>query len=557
MELRDYQLEMKSGSLSALNQGKHPLVIAFTGAGKTIFFSALAWEWYQQAGERVLILAHRRELITQTRDKFYRYTGHRPAVEMGEDRATPWNCFDEPVVVGSVQTMQAKRLRKWPADFFGLIITDEAHHAPSSSYAAIYDHFHHAKRLGVTATPDRLDKKPVIDIFGGAPFNHLAANFDFLWGVDNGWLVEPKQRIAHIQDIDLSLIQTKKGQDFTDGQIVNVMNHDKVVLGCVHVTFHESEEKPTLFFAVETEHAKHLADVANHKFRPESCEYVTAQRISPDGNRFATPPDFRDRVVKSFQRGHLWGMSSCGVFTEGFDAPTATCIGMCRPTKSRSFYAQAVGRILRPWQDEKGRTVVDGLATVAERKAAILASPKPFAYVFDFTGNTGKHKLVHVLDLVAAPGVSEAVLARAKKIIEKSGEAKKPQEAIAQAELELKLRDERWKELRAQYDHQIDYVLEEYRAHKKNLAPQVGSNFGHYESRATESQVRSLVGHGLSKQAAQALTKEEASRQLSHFSYGPPAPWLASFLRKAGSIIPKQHKDAMELYRQLKPKKAG
>lgn len=554
MQLRDYQVEMANGSIVAMNANKNPLIVAFTGGGKTVVLSDIAWRWNQEAKERVLILAHRRELIEQTQQKFYQYTGHRPAVEMGDKYATPWSCFDEPVVVGSVQTMQGKRLAKWPRDFFGLIITDEAHHAPSSTYAAIYDHFSNAKRLGVTATPDRLDKKPVISLTGGAPFDHLAANFDFQWGIDNCWLVEPQQRIAHVQGIDLSVVETKNGKDFTDNQVVNVMNLDKVVLGCVHVTFHESMDRPTLFFAVETEHAKHLSDVANHKFRPECCEYITAQRIAPDGNRFNTPPDFRERIVNSYRNGMLWGMSSCGVFTEGFDAPCATCIGMCRPTKSRSFYAQAVGRVLRPWQ-QNGKTVVDGLATVAERRAAIQSSPKPYAYVFDFTGNTGKHKLVHVLDLVAPAGTSEAVIARAKKIIEKSGEAKKPKEALEQAEAELRLRDERWREIRQQYEHEIDYVLEEFRNHKAQLVPQVGNMFGHYESKPTDKQKRALLSHGLSQQAVDAMSRDEASRKLTHFSYGPPASWVVGKLRRLGAVIPKQHKDAVALLNQLSPRK--
>ena len=155
MELRPYQNQAKKAVLAEWRNGhRKTLLVLPTGTGKTIVFSKLV-EDCVRGGERVLVLAHRGELLQQAADKLAQSTGLMCAVEKAEE-----SCLDSwyRVVVGSVQTMmRPKRLSAFPADYFGTIIVDEAHHCVSDSYQRVLEHFNNAKVLGVTATPDRGD----------------------------------------------------------------------------------------------------------------------------------------------------------------------------------------------------------------------------------------------------------------------------------------------------------------------------------------------------------------------------------------------------------------
>ena len=158
MSLRPYQQEAKDAIFREWDQEGHnkTLLVLPTGTGKTIVFASVA-ERCVRDGSRVLILAHRGELLEQAQDKIFRSTGLRSAVEKAEDSSLgSW--FR--VTVGSVQTlMREKRLAKFSPDHFGHIIIDEAHHCLSDSYQRVLEHFAGAKVLGVTATPDRGDMR--------------------------------------------------------------------------------------------------------------------------------------------------------------------------------------------------------------------------------------------------------------------------------------------------------------------------------------------------------------------------------------------------------------
>ncbi|MDU2387036.1 MAG: DEAD/DEAH box helicase [Enterococcus faecalis] len=153
MKLRPYQEEARSAVQNEWqNNKKKTLLVLPTGCGKTIVFSKII-EDRVRAGERVLVLAHRGELLDQASDKLEKSTGLKTATEKAEQ--TSLGSFLR-VVVGSVQTMQReKRLSKFPPDYFDTIVVDEAHHCISEGYQRVLKHFDESNVLGVTATPDR------------------------------------------------------------------------------------------------------------------------------------------------------------------------------------------------------------------------------------------------------------------------------------------------------------------------------------------------------------------------------------------------------------------
>lgn len=181
MQLRPYQQESREAIQKEWSNGvKKTLLVLPTGCGKTIVFSKVI-EDRVKMGERVLVLAHRGELLDQASEKLEKSTGLKTALEKAEN--TCIGSFFR-VVVGSVQTLQnEKRLTKFPPDYFDTIIIDEAHHAVSNGYQRVLKHFEEANVLGVTATPDRGDMQNL-----GSYFESLAYEYKLPEAIRSGYL---------------------------------------------------------------------------------------------------------------------------------------------------------------------------------------------------------------------------------------------------------------------------------------------------------------------------------------------------------------------------------
>ena len=208
MELRHYQKESVDAVQHEWAIGHNrTLLVVPTGGGKTIIFSELAKRESEHG--RVLILAHRDELIRQAADKLYKSTGLFCGVEKGIE--STGNMFD--ITVGSVQTlMRDNRLQRFAPDYFDVIIVDEAHHCLADSYRKILDYFKTARLLGVTATPDRGDKKTLAEIF-----DSIAYEYSLSQAIKDGYLVSPKAEMIPLK-IDLSKVKTSMG-DYTDSSL--------------------------------------------------------------------------------------------------------------------------------------------------------------------------------------------------------------------------------------------------------------------------------------------------------------------------------------------------
>ena len=215
MELRPYQQEAREAIFEQWDGGVlKTLLVLPTGCGKTIVFAKVTEDCVRR-GDRVLILAHRGELLEQAADKIRQSTGLGCAVEKAEE-----TCMGSwfRVVVGSVQTMmREKRLGQFPEDYFQTIIIDEAHHCISDTYQKVLNHFSSAKILGVTATPDRGDMRNL-----GSYFESLSYEYTLPKAIKEGYL-SPIKALTIPLKIDMTGVGVQAG-DFKASDISTALD---------------------------------------------------------------------------------------------------------------------------------------------------------------------------------------------------------------------------------------------------------------------------------------------------------------------------------------------
>lgn len=395
--LRPYQREAVDAIEAALRDARSTLVVMPTGTGKTVTFASAI---NRLSKRRVLVLAHREELLRQNAATISAVTGR--ACEI--DKAGEYASRDgNNIVVASVQTQIARwceeqRMHRHDPEDFDLVIIDEAHHAPADSYRRVVDHFQsnpHVRLIGVTATPDRLDEAAL-----GQVFESVAFDYELSDAVRDGWLVVPHQRIVTVTDLDLSAVRTTAG-DLNQGDLEAVLEAEKVLYGIAVPTLEMAGDKKTLVFAASVRHAEMLAELFN-RYKPESARMVCG----------ATPAPERQQLFADYRTGRFQFLCNVGVATEGFDEPGIECIAMARPTKSRALYAQAVGRGTRAMPSN----LPDQGATADDRLALIAGSAKPRLEVIDFTGNAGRHKLICLTDILGGKYRDEIVEAAQRRV---------------------------------------------------------------------------------------------------------------------------------------------
>lgn len=369
MTLRPYQQEAKDAIFREWDQGhSKTLLVLPTGTGKTIVFSAVTEECVR-AGSRVLILAHRGELLDQAQDKLLKSTGLRCAVEKAEESSL--NSWFR-VTVGSVQTlMREKRLANFAPDHFGHIIIDEAHHCLSDSYQRVLEHFNRAQVLGVTATPDRGDMRNL-----GQYFESLAYEYTLPKAIREGYLCPIKAQTIPLR-LDLSGVGVQNG-DFKAGDLGTAL--DPYLYQIADEMANYCRGRKTVVFLPLVKTSQKFRDILNSRgFR--------ASEVNGDSKD-------RAEVLQDFAAGAYDVLCNSMLLTEGWDCPSVDCIVVLRPTKVRSLYSQMVGRGTR------------------------LCEGKDHLLLLDFLWHTERHELCHPASLICE---TAEVAQKATENIEEAG----------------------------------------------------------------------------------------------------------------------------------------
>jgi superfamily II DNA or RNA helicase len=336
MELRPYQEEARQAIEAQWQDGvKRTLLVLPTGTGKTIVFAKII-ENRVRSGERVLVLAHRGELLDQAADKLAKATGLGCATEKAEE-----SCIGSwfRVVVGSVQSlMRPKRLEQFPPDYFDTIVVDEAHHVLADSYQRVLQAFSDSKVLGVTATPDRSDMRNL-----GAFFESLAYEYTLPRAIKEGFL-SPIKALTIPLRMDLTGVGVQSG-DFKAADLGTALDPylhqiaDEMVKNC--------RGRKTVVFLPLIKTSQKMRDIlASKGFR--------AAEVNGDS-------DDRAEILEAFDRGDYDVLCNAMLLTEGWDCPSVDCIVVLRPTKIRSLYCQMVGRGTRLFPGKEDLLLLDFL----------------------------------------------------------------------------------------------------------------------------------------------------------------------------------------------------
>jgi superfamily II DNA or RNA helicase len=330
IRVRSHQDECVEAILGNLAFFQSTAVDVTVGGGKTVIMGDTVRRWPAGDGD-VLCIAHRDELITQNINMIRRMNpGLRVDREQGSSYASAIPSFlgGARVVVGSIQSIAADdRLKRFPADRFGLIMFDEGHRAvrKNITYKTVIDHFPKAYRLGLTGTMDRADNESLSPVF-----ESLAYRYTMLAGMDDGFLVRPVQKSIRVKSLDISKLKANS-KDLNKGELEKILTDEKVMQGICHPTYEMANDggkkRRTIIFTVGVDQAELGMSILNRR-DPGCAEFVSGKMTKTE----------RRRIIDRFKAGEFQFLLNCMVLTEGFDCPEIQVVAIARPTKSRALY---------------------------------------------------------------------------------------------------------------------------------------------------------------------------------------------------------------------------
>lgn len=361
-QLRPYQAEARDAILSAWDEGyRKTLLVLPTGCGKTVVFASVT-ENQVRRGRRVLIMAHRGELLSQAADKLKVASGLDSVLEKAESSSLGSNAS---VTIGSVQSLaQEKRLARFPEDHFQDIIVDEAHHCLSESYQRVLEHFPNANILGVTATPDRGDMKNL-----GEYFDSKAYEYTMPEAIRQGYLSPVKAQLIPLE-LDLGNVSISNG-DYSAGEVGNALEPylNQIAQEMKKYCRHRKTVVFLPLIATSQKFCRMLNDLGFHA-------------TEANGNS-----DDRTQVLADFEAGKYDVLCNSMLLTEGWDCPAVDCIVVLRPTKVRSLYQQMVGRGMRLYPGKENLLLLDFLWLTSRhdlcKPSALISKDAKIAQMID------------------------------------------------------------------------------------------------------------------------------------------------------------------------------
>lgn len=353
LKLRDYQNESIQAIIAHINKGiTRQLVVLPTGSGKTIVFCDLIKNHFSNS--RVLILAHRDELIQQAKEKYDFIAGNSNNIGImaGSDKD-----ISKQITIASVQTLKNYlKADYFKPDAFDLIVCDEAHHATANSYLKIFNYFgvmnNKTILIGFTATPTRYDQREL-----GSLFTKIVYQKTILEMINHkpAYLCKPVGMAVNT-NIDMSSVRTSMG-DFRQNDLESCLDTPERNQAIIDIYKRLCPDDKAIIFCINKQHARNITDLfIKNKIK---CGYIDANTSHKD----------RKLILKNFSKGKIKVLCNIAVLTEGFDEPGIQAVILARPTKSEALYVQMIGRGLR------------------------LHPDKQFCKIIDIVDNTGNHKI--------------------------------------------------------------------------------------------------------------------------------------------------------------------
>lgn len=486
--LRPYQEAARQAVLTEFDKGcSKTLLILPTGTGKTIVFASIVQEQVSK-GHRVLILAHREELLQQASDKLMSSCGLCTALEKAGSSSL--GSFI-PVTVGSIQTLtRDSRLHRFPRDYFQDIVVDEAHHCLSESYKKVLEYFDGANVLGVTATPDRGDKKSLGEYFDG-----IAYEYSMMDAIREGYLSPVRAQMIPLE-LDMSKVKVTAG-DYAVNDI-----------GCALEPYLEQIALEMVKYAKGRKTVVFLPLIATSQKFCAMLNEVGLRAVEVNG----TSAD-RAEILRDFEGGKYDVLCNSMLLTEGWDCPSVDCIVVLRPTKVRSLYQQMIGRGMR------------------------LAEGKEHLLVLDFLWMTSRHDLCKPSALMGGDEEEEAKIDQliaegleSLDLIEVKEKAKRDVIKEREEALRKTIEEQRRKKAKLvdpiQYAYSIaDYDLTDYEP-----------VFDWEMQLPTEAQIRQLENSGISTDAikSRGLASLLIDRLIKRRSAGLATPKQIRCLERSG-----------------------